>query len=157
MNFKEAIKIENVDFKGIESTYFLLGLLSSFSNKYQALADQFFNEISWKQFFVIICINLYKEAPTLKELSELVGSSHQNVKQILLKLENKGYVQMIPDQTDKRKQRFILTEKTRMFCKEHDERSSTVVSQIFSGIDKKDLETTIKTIIGMNDNLEGVK
>ena len=74
---------------------FLLGLLSAFDNKYQACADRFFEEITWKQFFAIICINLCKEPPTLNELSDIMGSSHQNVKQILLKLEKAGFVTMI--------------------------------------------------------------
>ena len=47
--------------------------------------------------FAIICINICKENPTINELSEVMGSSHQNVKQILLKLERKEFVTMIPD------------------------------------------------------------
>lgn len=157
MNFNQAIQNDNVNFQGTESPYFLLGLLSEFNNRYQAKADTFFEEMSWKQFFAIICIDLCKEAPTLKALSELMGSSHQNVKQILLKLEKNGFVEMRVDEEDKRKQRIFLTEKTRAFCKEHDEGSTRIVSQIFAGIDEKDLETTIKTIIQMDMNLKGVK
>ena len=62
---------------------FLLGLLSAFDNRYQAAADAYFKEITWKQFFAIICINLCKEPPTLNELSDVMGSYHQNVKQSL--------------------------------------------------------------------------
>ena len=76
---------------------FLIGLLSAFENRFQAVADSFFKEITWKQFFAIICINLCRESPTINELSEVMGSSHQNVKQILLKLEKKGFVEMIVD------------------------------------------------------------
>ena len=57
-----------------------------------------YKEITWKQFFAIICINICKEHPTINELSEVMGSSHQNVKQILLKLESKEFVAMIPDE-----------------------------------------------------------
>ena len=99
-----------VDFSGIETSYFLLGLLSAFDNRFQAVADKTMEEISWKQFFAIICINLCKEKPTIKELTEIMGSSHQNVKQILLKLEKKGFVNIYPDSKDKRKQRIELTE-----------------------------------------------
>ena len=53
---------------------FLLGLLSAFDNRYQAAADAFFKEITWKQFFAIICIELCREAPTINELSEVMGS-----------------------------------------------------------------------------------
>ena len=34
-------------------------------------------EISWKQFFAIICINLCKTPPTVKELAKIMGSSIQ--------------------------------------------------------------------------------
>ena len=92
MNLKEVIRSDKVNFTGIESSYFLLGLLSAFENRFQAMADSTMKEISWKQFFAIICINLCKTPPTVKELAEIMGSSHQNVKQILLKLEKKGFV-----------------------------------------------------------------
>ena len=60
MNIKEVIRSDNVDFSGIELSYFLLGLLSAFDNRFQALADSMMKEISWKQFFAFICINLCK-------------------------------------------------------------------------------------------------
>lgn len=53
----------------------------------------------------IICINLCKDKPTVNELADIMGSSHQNVKQILLKLEKKGFVYIAVDENDKRKQR----------------------------------------------------
>ena len=87
MNIKEVINSGKVDFTGIEQSYFLLGLLSAFDNRFQAVADGTMQEISWKQFFAIICINMCKEKPTIKELAEIMGSSQQHVKQILLKLK----------------------------------------------------------------------
>ncbi len=92
MNIKEVMQHEKIDFTGIESSYFLLGLLSAFENRFQAMADKQMEVISWKQFFAIICINMCRENPTIKELAEIMGSSHQNVKQILLKLEKKNFV-----------------------------------------------------------------
>lgn len=154
MNFEEIMQHEKVDFSGIDSPLFLLGLLSAFDNRYQAKADSFFGEISWKQFFAIICINMCRESPTIKELAEIMGSSHQNVKQILLKLEKKGFVQILLDEVDRRKQRVVLTEKTRIFCEEHEEGSTKVVNAIFSGISEEQLQTTIHTIMQMERNLQ---
>ena len=156
MVFKELINRENVDFGNIEESFFLLGLLSAFDNRYQAKADQFFREISWKQFFVIICTNLCRESPTIRDLAEIMGSSHQNVKQILNKLESKNFIQVIADEEDKRKQRIILTDKTRAFCTEHDEGSRRVVGKIFEGISEEDIITVVKTILQMEKNLEEV-
>lgn len=156
-NLEELVNGGELDFDGIESSFFLLGLISAFENRYQAKADKFFEEISWKQFFAIICLDLYKESPTIKELSEIMGSSHQNVKQILNKLEDKGYVRIDFDKKDKRKQRVLLTEKTRAFCQEHDEGSKRIVGKIFEGIDEKDIETVIRTFFQMEKNLEDIE
>lgn len=155
-NLEDLIGMGELSFDGIDTPFFLIGLLSAFDNRYQAKADSFFEEISWKQFFAIICINLCKESPTIKELSEIMGSSHQNVKQILNKLERKDYIQVITDKEDKRKQRIILTDKTRAFCTEHDEGSKRVVGKIFEGIREEDLLTVVKTLLQMEKNLEEV-
>ena len=154
MNFKQVIQHENVDFTGIEESYFLLGLLSAFDNRFQAVADKMIQVVSWKQFFAIICINMCKESPTIKELAEIMGSSHQNVKQILLKLEKKGFVNMIADEQDKRKQRVILTQKCMEFCAENDDRSTQALTAMFEGISREQLQITIQTIMHMEDNLK---
>ena len=130
--------------------------MSAFDNRYQAAADAFFKEITWKQFFAIICINLCREAPTINELSDVMGSSHQNVKQILLRLEKKGFVSTIVDKKDKRKQRIIVTDAARSFLEENDnngQQSQYIIGRIFEGIDEKSLMGTIQTIMKMERNL----
>ena len=154
MNLKEVIRSEKVDFSGIELSYFLIGLLSAFENRFQAVADSTMKEISWKQFFAIICINMCKEAPTVKELAEIMGSSHQNVKQILLKLEKKGFVRISADEKDKRKQRIELTDYCRAFCAENDERAIGTMKRMFEGVTQEQLQVTIQTIIQIEDNLK---
>ena len=154
MNYNEMYESDMVDFSDIPAPFFLLGLLSAFDNSYQAAADAFFGEISWKQVFAIVCIDMCREAPTLRELSQVMGSSHQNVKQILLKLEKKGFVEMRVDEKDRRKQRIFLTEKAREFSASHDAQSQQIVSAIFDGISEEQLNVTIQTILHMERNLK---
>ena len=66
MNIEDTINSRKLDFEGIPPSYYLLGLLSAFENRFQAMADSQMQEISWKQFFAIICINLCKQPPTLR-------------------------------------------------------------------------------------------
>ena len=120
------------------------------------MADKLIREISWKQFFAIICINLCKENPTIKELAEIMGSSHQNVKQILLKLEKKEFVEILSDPKDKRKQRVLLTKKCLSFCSENDDKSMRTVKALFNGITEEQLITTIRTITQMEANLSNI-
>lgn len=156
MNITDVINNDKVDFTGIESSYFLLGLLSAFENRFQAVADSTMREISWKQFFAIICINLCKDNPTVKELAEIMGSSHQNVKQILLKLEKKGFVRITIDERDKRKQRIELTDYCKEFCERNDEMTMSIMKKMFRGISEEQLQVTIQTIIQIEDNLKEI-
>ena len=156
MNISDVIKNEKVDFSGIESSYFLIGLISAFENRFQAMADRAMGEISWKQFFAVICINLCKESPTINELAEIMGSSHQNVKQILLKLEKKGFISFSQDEKDKRKQRIVLTEFCREFCEKNDSESIRIMKNMFNGVSEEQLQATIKTLIQIEDNLKAI-
>ncbi|MBP3610649.1 MAG: MarR family transcriptional regulator [Lachnospiraceae bacterium] len=156
MDFKEIMQHKNIDFTGMEESYFLLGLLSAFDNRFQAVADRLIGEISWKQFFAIICINLCKESPSLKELADIMGGSHQNTKQILLKLEKKGFVSITPDPDDKRKQRISLTEQCLQFCAENDEQSTLAINTMFHNIPNEQLRITIQTIMQMEENLKNL-
>ncbi len=159
VNYDKEMNMTNVEFGDMPPQAFLLGLLSAFDNRYQAAADAYFKEITWKQFFAIICINLCKEAPTINELSDVMGSSHQNVKQILLKLEKKGFISMVSDEKDKRKQRIIVTDFAREFLENNDnngQQSQYVIGRIFEGVDEKSLITTIQTIMKMERNLSKI-
>ena len=156
MNYNKEMNKTNVEFGDMPPQAFLLGLLSAFDNRYQAAADEYLKEITWKQFFAIICINLCKEAPTINELSDVMGSSHQNVKQILLRLEKKGFIATFEDEKDKRKQRIYVTDAARNFLEANDnngKQSQYVIGRIFEGIDEKSLMTTIHTIMKMERNL----
>ncbi|MBP5660525.1 MAG: MarR family transcriptional regulator [Lachnospiraceae bacterium] len=159
MDYDKEMNMSAVEFGNMPPGPFLLGLLSAFDNRFQAAADAFFKEITWKQFFAIICINLCKEPPTINELSDVMGSSHQNVKQILLRLEKKGFIATITDERDKRKQRIIVTDAARAFMEENDnngEQSGRIIGQIFEGIDEGSLSTTIQTIMKMERNLSKI-
>ena len=114
-------------------------------------------EISWKQFLAIICINMCKEKPIVKELAQIMGSSHQNVKQILLKLEKKGFVCITVDESDKRKQRIELTDYCREFCAKNDEMTMRIMKKMFEGVSEEQLQITIQTIIQIEDNLKVIR
>ena len=154
MDIQNVIKQNKIDFSGIPSNYFLLGLLTAFDNRFQASADKVMGVISWKQFFAVVCINLCREPPTLKELSDIMGSSHQNVKQILLKLEKKGFAELKQDPSDKRKQRIHLTEKCKDFCSRNDRVTGEIMDSMFRGISEENLQITIQTILKIEENMK---
>ena len=102
MTITEIMNCENIDFTGVESSYFLLGLLSAFDNRFQAMADKTIPDISWKQFFAIICINLCKENPTIKELAEILRVDKSGISRSVEELVQKGFVERNPSKEDRR-------------------------------------------------------
>lgn len=141
-------------FQQMEQKYFLFGLLNAFMNRLQTEGDLFFEEISWKQCFVLICTGFFKEPPVIKEVAAMIGSSHQNVKQLLIKLQNSGLVELYTDEKDRRKQRIRITEPGHAFNRKYDKPSEEFMSRLFFDINQEEIETTVKTILAMEQNLK---
>jgi len=156
MDFNKVTETNLEAFKNMNPGQFLLGQISAFANRHQASVDSFYKDITWKQYFAITCIRLCGGNPTIKQLSEVMGSSHQNVKQILLKLEKKGFVQISDDVYDKRKQRISLTKMCGDFCSANAEANKEIMRELFDGIPQESLLETIKVISMMEKNLKNI-
>ncbi len=102
----------------------------------------------------MICIKLFDKPPAIGELSGALGTSHQNVKQMLLKLEKGGYIKLFPDFKDRRKQRVMISEKGIAFDRKYAEPSREFMEQLFSGIDTEESEVTVKTMMKLDSNLK---
>ena len=105
--------------------------------------------------YIAKIVNEKGYSPSVRDIKAALSiRSTSTVHTCLDRLEKKGYIQTLSDETDKRKQRIVLTEKTRTFCESHDEESEKIVHGIFAGIDPQEIAITIKTIMQMEKNLE---
>ncbi len=142
----------------LDNKYIIFGLIFMLSNRLQTIGDSFFKDISTKQWFVLLILGIMKGySPTLNELSEAVGSSHQNVKQLVLKLEQKGYVELSKDTEDGRRLRIKSTLKSVEFNKAYHKKNTEFLDKLFCNLENADLETTKKIMSIMSDRLEGMK
>ena len=99
----------------IKKETYIFGNLFYLANKFQAIMDKDFarHGLTTKQWFLMAVLGeFFDSPPTLKMLAKRMGSSHQNVKQIALKLESKGFIKLSKDSEDKRAVRVEMTE----FC-----------------------------------------
>lgn len=147
----------NANDESIDAPYFLIGLINRFNNSFQAMADGMFEELSWKQIFFMNCVVLFENHPTIKDMADLLGCSHQNAKQILLKLEKQGFVQVKQDDKDKRKQRISLTEKAIWFRQYYEEPSEAAMRSIFGNVSKEELLITIQVFTKLIKNVDELK
>ena len=144
----------SVDFENIDTQLFLVGYLNAVNNRFQAAGDSFLGSISWKQVFMLNCIGLFEQPPTIRELAEFIGCSHQNTKQLLLKLENGGFVVLAQDKEDKRKIRISLTEKSRQLQIKNSELRGQYMTRLFQGITEQEITAAIALLQRLNRNLK---
>lgn len=138
----------------MDKRFALFGYFFAMSNRLQTVGDRFYEEITCKQFFLMICLRLFENgAPTINELSEIMGCSHQNVKSIAGKLEEKGYLEIRPDSDDARKLRIHLTSKADSLAQKYQKKELDFIDRLFTGISDKQIETTFKTLEKMEENI----
>jgi DNA-binding MarR family transcriptional regulator len=136
----------------------LFGMFFSFSNHLQAAGDTFYDEITCKQFFFLICLNLLEDCPpTLNELAQVMQSSHQNIKQMAKTLEAAGYVELRRDSSDRRKTRIYKTQKAGDLQRKYRTQSEQFFEAFYAGISAEDLLTTFRVLNQLDDNLTAFK
>lgn len=144
--------------QGMDTRYALFGTFFAFNNRLQATGDAFFEEITCKQFFLIICLELFGEnAPTIRELAEVMGSSHQNVKQIADKLEQSGFIRQTKDKEDRRKIRIYPTPKLQNLDEKYKEKSKEFIERFYKGTTGEELETVYQVMSKLEKNLAELK
>ena len=139
----------------ISEEYAIYGTLFSLSNRIQTIGDGEFQNITLKQHFLLIALEMFDAPPTLKEMGELIGCSYQNVKRIAEHLEKTGYLEIKRDQKDKRKLLLIPTDKIEKEAKQNRAKTMAFMEGLYKNISKEDLVVTLRTLIKMDQNLGG--
>lgn len=126
----------------------LFGAICRINNQYQAIGDKYYNGISLKQEYLLSLIeySYATQPPTLNELAESMGSSHQNVKQLVLKLVEKGYLTIEQDKHDKRKRRVLFTEKYLNDKEKFVKRRDVFIRHIFADVSNEEIENSLKVM-----------
>lgn len=136
--------------------YLMLRILVGFGNKLGTIDRMTFRELTGRQCTLIASIGTFEEPPTLGQLAECEGSSHQNIKQMALKLQEKGYVKLLSDSSDARKIRVTSTKKGFDFCKKHREAEQKFLELLFEGVDEQEIKEVSKVMSKLNENLDDV-
>lgn len=84
------------------------------------------------------------QQPTLSATARVYGSSRQNVKQIALQLQERGYLRLVPDPADQRALRLALTEKIAVFdTPEELDRERQLLAELFETFSLNELEALL--------------
>lgn len=132
--------------KLIFSSFFIL------QNRMQTLFDSYFDDVTSKQWLIMIIVSALPTPPSLSEVASHAGCSRQNVKKIAAVLEKKGFIEFISD-NETRAVRIILTQKFYDFYKEFSKKSVEGVEKIFAGMDETQIENLLKSFNTIEENI----
>lgn len=141
---------------------YIFGTIFLIANKLQAIGDQFLGEdMTTKQWLLSVVLSQAGDKPpTLSRVAEMMGSSRQNVKQLALKLEEKEFLKIEKDEQDARILRLKLTEKSRVFWEERQEKDNQFVADLFMDFTEEEIDIVyggirklIRKVIGMEKNM----
>ncbi|CAM2746546.1 MULTISPECIES: MarR family winged helix-turn-helix transcriptional regulator [Clostridium] len=146
-------EIDNID-----KRYHIFGMLFLLSNKLETLGNNFLGELTTKQwFFMLILMNFFKEPPTLSELALEMGTSHQNTKQIAIKLEKKGFLVVNKDIKDKRVLRLTPTNKIREYVKLREDKDHFFIEKFFNVLTKEEVKSIYESFTKLLDNIQVIE
>lgn len=135
--------------------YLVFGLLQSIGNRLQVLGDGFYQEITAKQWFLLAALELFPDGPpTLGQLARAMGTSHQNAKQLALKLEAKGYVELLRDERDRRRCRVRATAQSKALCRVYQEKQSAFIGRLFAGCPPGQTQAALAVLRRVFDNMD---
>lgn len=139
----------------IETKQYLFGSIFLLSNKLQTLGDNYLQEITLKQWFLLMMIhNINKKQPSVTEIASFIGSTRQNVRKMLDVLAGKGYVELTVNPQDKRNLSVLLTSQTYDFFTRFEDKGNDFLQELFHDIDSDLLESSRRTFELLFENIE---
>ena len=135
---------------------YLFGVIFIVANRVDTMLEREFRRfgITTKQWFLSVIIeNLFDKPPTMKEVAKEMGSSHQNVKQVALKLEQKGLLILQKDKRDARVTRLKLSDSSNDFWTKLRGEGSLFTQTLFKNIEKDELEVARRVMQKMLLNI----
>ncbi len=104
--------------------------------------------------FFLNGITMFGEAPTVQDMADLMGCSHQNANKLAAKLLREKYITSVQDENDRRKQKLSLTDKAKDFLNRNKTEAYKCVADIFSVVTETELESTISVMAKLTERLE---
>ena len=133
-------------------------LLLFLSHRLEYIADSKLkkDDLTTKQYLTVVVIeNLYDHSPSISELAQSLSTTHQNIKQIALQLQKKGFIKIERDESDKRTWRLNVTEKNRAYWNSRAKEHEAIVRSFFASLTDSEIQTfsalLLKLIMGTNE------
>lgn len=142
-----------IDYDSMDERLAIFGSIFTVSNRLQLVMDQQMPDISAKQWFVLTILSFFDSPPSLVGLANVCDTSYQNIKQIVLKLEEKGFVLLEDDEKDRRIKRVVITSKLRAWNKKTNAQSARFIDTLFKPFSPEQVSEFKNTLLLMHERL----
>ena len=127
------------------------------ANRLQAIMDSGLEDMTAKQWLAITMIDAFPEPPTLKQLSEISGVTHQSMRQIVDRLIDKGFLEVVPDKKDKRAIRLVKTEAANVIRTKKAGQDVSFVYRVFDCLTDEETTAYCSALAKLCDRLAELK
>lgn len=108
--------------------------------------------VTAKQWLMLMTIaTMFDAPPSMNDTAREMASSHQNIKQMAVLLEKKGYLKIQTDQKDRRTLRLVLTDNFRKFWKSRTAKDKKLVDDFFHYLTEKEAKELLALLTKVHD------
>lgn len=140
--------------KIIDEKYMLFALFMWAGSKLRVKTKNFFQGITVNQWLLLNTIKNFKESPTLGQIAHIMGNSHQNIKELINKLERKGFLTIAINPDDKRKYKISVTEKFHKISLQYESLQTEFINKMYQDISDQDVITCFNLAEKILNNIE---
>jgi MarR family transcriptional regulator for hemolysin len=140
--------------EGFDPSKSALGMVFLLANQLETIGNRFLGELTCKQWFLLANLSsFFERPPTVSQVAHSMRLSHQNVKQLALKLQTKGFLTLEKDPQDRRSWRIRLTPKAYDYGNARASRDQVFLERFLEGVSPDHLQIFLSTTLKLHDNL----
>lgn len=150
---KKSEKLQDID-----ERYRIFGMIFLLSNKLETIGNNFLEELTTKQWFFMLTLTTFFESPpTLSQLANQMGTSHQNSKQLAIRLQEKGFLTIEKDERDNRVLRILSTKKIDDYVKTRQIKDHNFIEDLFRVLKNSEIKELDKILFRLMDNIQNIE
>lgn len=150
---KKSEKLQDID-----ERYRIFGMIFLLSNKLETIGNNFLEELTTKQWFFMLTLTTFFESPpTLSQLANQMGTSHQNSKQLAIRLQEKGFLTIEKDERDNRVLRILSTKKIDDYVKTRQNKDHNFIEDLFRVLKNSEIKELDKILFRLMDNIQNIE
>jgi DNA-binding MarR family transcriptional regulator len=106
------------------------------------------DHITTKQWLMLIILgNVFSSPPSMQEVAKAMSTTHQNVKQLAIRLENRGLLKIARDPQNRRILRLKITEECQEFWKKRKTADIKSINDLFNGLNTEEVKILFEIMI----------